>query len=103
MAESASFKEISEKIEEIKQLYLKVITEPNNSSLKHGFIKCPECGEEILMVPTLRKMNEAIENHVQIHKEQLKTTPLIEHHTAMHIRLDLAQQVLQLASSPQLL
>jgi hypothetical protein len=55
------------------------------------------------MIPTLRKMNEAIENHVQIHKEQLKANPLIEHHTAMHIRLDLAQQVLQQASSPTLL
>jgi hypothetical protein len=95
-----TLKEINENL---KELYQKVVTQPNNGYLKKGYIRCPECGEEILMLPALRKMSEAIENHVKIHKEQLNTTPsLMQQQTAMHIRLDLAQQVLQQASSPNL-
>lgn len=95
-----TLKEINENL---KELYQKVVTQPNNGHLKKGYIRCPECGEEILMLPALRKMSEAIENHVKIHKEHLNTTPsIMQQQTAMHIRLDLAQQVLQLASSPDL-
>ena len=50
-------------------MYAKVVA-PNQIYAKKGFIKCPECGEEILIVPTLKKMNEAIENHVQLHKAE---------------------------------
>lgn len=66
MAETTTIKEINEKL---KELYLKVVSEPNGNYFKRGFIKCPDCDEEILMVPTLKKMSEAIENHVKIHKE----------------------------------
>jgi len=88
--------------EKLKQLYAKVVEEPNQHLPKKGFIKCPECGEEILMIPTLRAMNEAIENHVHIHREQLKTEPIEEHQKAIHIRLKLMSQVLQQACRPQL-
>jgi hypothetical protein len=98
MAQTIAVNQISDD-ENLKKMYLKVVTEPNGSYLKKGFIKCPECGEEILMIPTLRMMNEAIENHVKIHKETLKADPLLKQNTAMHIRLDLAQQVLQEASN----
>jgi hypothetical protein len=92
-----TLKEINENL---KELYQKVVTQPNNGYLKKGYIRCPECGEEILMLPALRKMSEAIENHVKIHKDQPTASPsLLQQQTAMHIRLDLAQQVLQQASS----
>ncbi len=54
-------------------------------------ITCPECGENILMIPTLYKMVEAIENHVRLHRKQGSTC-------ARAILVDLTQQVLQQAS-----
>ncbi len=101
MVESLAVKEICD-YELLRQLYLKVVMEPNDAALKKGFIKCPECGEEILMIPALKKMNEAIENHVKLHKDLLDDNPIQKHNTAMYIRLDLAQQVLQQASSEKL-
>ncbi len=83
----------------LKQMYLKVVSEPNHDCLKKGVIKCPECNEEILMIPSLRAMNEAIETHVKVHKECLKTNPIIMHSKSINIRLVLAQQVLLQASS----
>ncbi len=99
MAESATLKEINQKL---KEMYLKVVAEANSGYSRKGYIRCSECGEEILMLPALRKMSEAIENHVKVHKNQPSLTPLITAQTAMHIRLDLAQQVLEQASSPNL-
>lgn len=81
--------------EKLKLIYQKVVQEPNTNSARKGFIKCPNCGEEILMVPTLRIMNQAIENHIDKHKEQLKEDPIKEHETAIFIRLSLMKQVLQ--------
>ena len=78
----------------LKKMYLKVVARPNCSYFKRAFIKCPECGEEILMIPTLSKMSEAIENHVKMHKDSLKDNPLMRRQAAMYIRLKLAQQVL---------
>ena len=101
MTETITLNELNDD-ESLKEMYLKVVTEPNDDHLKRGFIKCPECGEEILMIPALRKMSEAIENHVRVHKELLKSSPLLRQHKAMVVRLDLAQQVLQQASSPGL-
>ncbi len=86
----------------LEEMYLKVVSEPNNNYPKRGFIKCPDCGDEILMIPTLKTMNQAIENHIKIHKELLKNQPLQRQKTAIQIRLDLAQQVLKKASSPNI-
>jgi hypothetical protein len=85
----------------LRAIYQKVIEEPNKNAAKKGFIKCPECGEEILMIPTLRMMHEAIENHVRKHKESLKEDPIKEHQTAILIRLSLMVQVLHYACKPQ--
>jgi DNA-directed RNA polymerase subunit RPC12/RpoP len=84
---------IKEDNEKLKQIYTKVVA-PNQIYHKKGFIKCPECGEKILIVPTLRKMNEAIENHVQLHKEKTAPNLLQKHAKAINIRLALAQQIL---------
>jgi hypothetical protein len=88
--------------EKLEQIYQKVVEAPNKNCLKRGFIKCPECGEEILMIPTLRVMNDAIENHVHKHKEQLKDDPIKEHQMAISIRLCLTGQVLQQACNLQI-
>jgi hypothetical protein len=79
--------------EKLSQMYTKVVGS-NYIYVKKGFIKCPECGEEILIVPTLRKMNEAIENHVQLHKEKTSPNLLLKHTKPISIRLALAQQIL---------
>ena len=87
--------------EKLKAIYRKVIEEPNKNVARKGFIRCPECGEEILMIPTLRVMNKAIEDHVCKHKEQLKANPVKQHQTAILIRLSLMGQVLRYAYKPQ--
>jgi hypothetical protein len=81
--------------DKLRSIYHKTVEQPNKSVAKKGFIRCPECGEEILMIPTLRIMNVAIENHVLIHKEQLKANPITQHQTAIFIRLSLMDQVLK--------
>lgn len=88
--------------ETLRAIYQRVIEEPNKTVTKKGFIKCPECGEEILMIPTLRVMHEAIENHIHMHKEQLKSDPIKEHQIAITIRLSLTGQVLQYACNPKI-
>jgi hypothetical protein len=62
------------------------------------FIRCPECGEEILMVPTLGEMIEVIENHVELHKKRPKNDVPFNHIKTPTIRIDLTQQVLLQAS-----
>ncbi len=79
--------------EKLRQMYVKVVGS-NQIYLKKGYIKCPECGEEILVVPALKKMNEAIENHVQQHKAQTAPNLLVKYTKPICIRLALAQQIL---------
>jgi len=40
-------------------------------------------------------MNEAIENHVKIHKESVGPNFISKQNTAIHVRLDLVHQVLE--------
>ena len=79
----------------LRQMYTKVVAS-NYIYAKKGFIKCPECGEEILIVPTLKKMNEAIECHVQQHRAEAASSLLLKHTRPINIRLALAEQILQL-------
>jgi hypothetical protein len=83
----------TEDYEKLKQMYTKVVC-ANQIYLKKGYIKCPECGEEILVVPSLKKMNEAIENHVQAHKYEMAPNLLLKHVRPINIRLALAHQIL---------
>ena len=94
--------EITYNDDKLREIYTKVVEEPNRCTIRKGFIRCPECGEEILMIPTLRVMSDAIENHVQKHKEHLKDDPIKKHQTAIFIRLSLMTQVLQQACKPQI-
>jgi hypothetical protein len=79
---------------ELKQMYDRVVA-PNQIYNKKGFIKCPDCGQEILITPTLRKMNEAIENHIQLHKKKHESKPLSNYTKSIAIRLALAKQILE--------
>jgi len=93
MVETIAVEEIFNN-ENLNEMYTKVVADPNLCKHKKGFIKCSECGEEILMIPTLRKMNEAIENHVKIHKSR-EPNFVLKQNTAIHVRLDLVHQVLE--------
>ncbi len=67
-----------------------------NCSSPNKYITCPHCGEQILMMPSLSLMIEAIENHLSTHKENSdhpKNDP-IQHPKEPTIREDLAEQVL---------
>ena len=55
--------------EKVLEIYQRVVVEPNRNVVRRGYVCCPECGEEILLIPTLRVMGEAIENHIQKHRE----------------------------------
>jgi adenine-specific DNA methylase len=59
-------------------------------------IKCPVCGKEILLVPNVKLMSEAIEAHVETHKQKIKD-PQVEKEVE-RIREDLIAQVLEKAS-----
>ncbi len=61
------------------------------------FIRCPDCGEEIAMVPVLCEMIEAIENHIATHKDH-SSHDLKVHPKAPVIRDELTVQVLQRAA-----
>jgi hypothetical protein len=47
----------------------------DNADVEHinKFIRCPECGEQIQMVPALADMIAIIEDHMSIHKDHSNT------------------------------
>ena len=102
MEKTALIKALGQESEkELQGMYFKVVSEPNNFLQKKNFIQCPECRKEILMIPSLKAMYTAIENHVKIHKASLKTSSFLVNIKPMSIRLDLAQQVLLQASNTE--
>ena len=70
------------------------------SSSPKKYIKCPNCGEQIQMMPSLPQMIEAIEDHLLTHKERNvypKHDP-IRHPKSPSINEDLTEQVLMRAA-----
>jgi hypothetical protein len=62
------------------------------------YIRCPDCGEQIMMVPVLSQMIEAIENHISTHQVNIeKPKPDLEIKPP-ELREDLTVQVLQRAA-----
>ena len=59
-----------------------------------------ECGEEILMMPDLKEMGLAIENHVDLHLQNLKG-PAYTPADAEQLRDFLIAQVLKIASQSE--
>ena len=65
------------------------------------YIRCPDCGEEIMMIPVLGQMIEAIENHLATHKDRAdlpKHELPMPHPRAPNLEEDLAEQVLTRAA-----
>jgi hypothetical protein len=60
-------------------------------------IKC-SCGAEILLVPNVKKMNEAIEAHILEHTKKIKDAKEAEAE-AERVRSDLIVKVLEKAGS----
>jgi hypothetical protein len=67
-----------------------------NQSNRMSTIKC-FCGKEILMLPNVKAMSEAIEKHAQTHKQKIKDTAKAETE-AERIRNYLITQTLDKAS-----
>jgi hypothetical protein len=59
-------------------------------------VKC-ECGDEILLMPDLKEMDKAIDNHVDLHLQNLKG-PSCSAAEAERLRDVLIAQVLLMAS-----
>jgi hypothetical protein len=53
------------------------------------------CGTEILIIPSIKHMNEAIENHVAKHKRRLKDTKRAKEVEATLIRDFLSTQMFE--------
>ncbi len=65
------------------------------------YIRCPDCGEEIMMVPVLGQMIEAIEDHLATHKDypnRPEHNLPMSHPKAPQIEENLAEQVLTRAA-----
>jgi hypothetical protein len=58
------------------------------------------CGEEILLLPDLKAMGNAIELHVTLHLQKLKT-PLCNAAEAEHLKDALITQILRIASQSE--
>ena len=69
-----------------------------NQELPKKYIRCPECGEAILMVPTLNEMIASIENHIISHKNHPHADLKVPHLKTPAIQLSLAQQAILQAS-----
>jgi hypothetical protein len=66
-----------------------------------GMVKVTcECGEEILLLPDLKEMGKAIEDHVDMHLQNLKA-PACNAKEADRLRDALIAQVLSIASQPE--
>jgi DNA-directed RNA polymerase subunit RPC12/RpoP len=62
------------------------------------YIRCPDCGEQILMMPNLTEMIEAIETHLSTHDAQAKLNPIVAHLKEPVIEESLTEQVLMTAA-----
>jgi hypothetical protein len=60
-------------------------------------IKCSACGEKIMLVPNVKLMSQAIEVHVEKHKQKVKD-PKAAQEIADFVSDDLITQVLKKAS-----
>lgn len=66
--------------------------------LQIKYIRCPECGEKIPMVPTLGEMIEEIDHHVSTHKKPVNDDVPVVHLKAPAICMELTKQVLERAA-----
>jgi hypothetical protein len=69
-----------------------------NQQSPKKYIRCPECGEAILMVPSLDEMIASIDDHLTSHRKQPHNDLTVAHLKKPALQLDLAQQALLKAS-----
>src|SRR5664280_2124558 len=69
-----------------------------NQQSPKKYIRCPECGEAILMVPSLDEMIASIDNHLTYHRKHPHNDLIVAHLKKPGLQLDLAQQALLQAS-----
>ena len=67
----------------------------HKSKVRLPVIRC-SCGAEILLVPTVKKMGETIENHADSHKQKVKDPEEAEAE-AEKVRNDLIAKILEKA------
>lgn len=72
----------------------------NEQESTNRYIRCPDCGEQIMMVPVLADMIEAIEMHVATHEHTIphSNEAGLPHPKAPVLREELTEQVLMSAA-----
>ena len=80
----------------MKQLPVRVSKKKTSGKKRLPVVKCT-CGVEILLVPNVKLMSEAIESHVEKHKKKIKDSKEAEAE-ADRVRDGLIKQVLDKAS-----
>ena len=65
-----------------------------NQQSPKKYVRCPECGEAILMVPSLDEMIVSIDNHLTSHRKHPHNDLTVAHLKKPALQLDLAQQAL---------
>ncbi len=68
----------------------------NTKSASLPIIKC-SCGSKILLVPSVKAMSQAIEAHVEEHKQKIEN-PAGSEEELERVRSELIEQVFNLAS-----
>ncbi len=88
---------VLEQKKEVKNLPIRTISKKISVNEKLPVIKCCSCGAEIIVVPNVKLMSEAIETHVEKHRAKMRNSAKAEAE-AEHIRDDLITQVFDKAS-----
>ncbi len=73
-------------------------TPESSPQTPNKYIRCPDCGEQILMMPNLSQMIECIENHLSTHEANAKLNPIVKHLREPVIEESLAEQALLTAA-----
>lgn len=81
---------------EVEEMKIRVADDKVNGNGKLPVIKCGSCGAEIMLVPDVKLMSDAIEAHVAKHKQKVKDAEEAEVE-AERIRNDLIVKVLDKA------
>ena len=68
----------------------------NPTNLK--YVRCPECGEQIPMVPVLSQMIQNIEDHLETHRQNQQSDLTVPQINELYIQDSLTEQVLQRAA-----
>lgn len=61
----------------------------SDSQQIRSFVKCPLCGQELLIASPLFKMNQVIEDHIELHRAGYPSGSFLEAVMALRIRLSL--------------